>query len=239
MIIATASTTDLKADRWVKDGPRRLPRPVSRGIILGVVLALLLVTHASAWVETVLIMPESKHRNQPFVVQAERTVSEEQARGLVETLKGKGYEPYIFAEESRDGKLWFAVRLGVYDSVSKALQAARTYRDKEQAPAYIASSGSSEPFDIDNLLFYVQIGALKVEENARKMAEEYTRKGYSPRVLELHIDTDPANAWMVVAIGVSDDYDSALTTAKTFRAHEKKSCYVNLIRKDVFDSRLR
>ena len=90
-----------------------------------------------------LIKPDSSNETvSAYVVQVTACSEEENARGVWERLKDKGYTPHICSWEDSSGKLWHSVFLGVYKNSAEAGLAARRYREAEGKAVFIKTLDS-------------------------------------------------------------------------------------------------
>jgi len=67
---------------------------------------------------------------------------EANARKFRRRLRSKGYTPYIFSISDKRNKSWFAVRIGDYADLEDARQAARAYKNKENASVAVTYKDS-------------------------------------------------------------------------------------------------
>ncbi|MBW2558895.1 MAG: SPOR domain-containing protein [Deltaproteobacteria bacterium] len=77
-----------------------------------------------------------------YAVQVTACSEEENARGVWERLKDKGYTPHICSWEDHSGKLWHSVFLGVYKDSAEAGLVARRYREAEGKAVFIKTLDS-------------------------------------------------------------------------------------------------
>ncbi len=90
----------------------------------------------------ILVKPDSSNETMPvYAVQAAACQAEENARGVWEKLKNKGYTPEICSWKDSSGRLWHSVFLGVYENVAEADHVARRYREAEGKPVFVKTLG--------------------------------------------------------------------------------------------------
>jgi cell division protein FtsN len=72
-----------------------------------------------------------------FSVQVGAFLDEKRAEELLNNLKMKGYEPYIFEARDLEGLSWYNVRIGNYADWEEADQAAIEFLEKEKMETYV------------------------------------------------------------------------------------------------------
>lgn len=81
--------------------------------------------------------PETAPSSGGFAVQLGSFAGEANARKLADELAAKGYEVSVVHNRGADGRDWYAVRAGGYDSAAAAAAAAKHMRAAEQLPAVV------------------------------------------------------------------------------------------------------
>lgn len=87
-------------------------------------------------------MPETVAKFEPerFAFQVGGLRTEQNANIYLQKLKKQGYAPYLKKMTGKhSNEIWYAVRIGTFDSIGEAAEAAETFTMKEQIPARAVS----------------------------------------------------------------------------------------------------
>ncbi len=188
---------------------------------------------ADSWSESTII---PKDQPSSYAVQVQRFSDAASAQALADSLRQKDRNPYVLGARGTDGAIWYAVRLGLYDTLEKAREAAREYNAVDEGEAIVAISGNVDALDADNQLYFLQIGAFVESGNARERQKAYREKGYQAGIVKLF--DNAKDHWYIVFTEHFDNPDAAHKAAEEFRSKESQSCYVNVIDAALFRSRL-
>jgi hypothetical protein len=77
-----------------------------------------------------------------FSVQVEACLAKNYAEEKVVELRSRGYDAYTFQGSDSNGQTWYVVRIGDYEDLEKASEAASNYREREKTPAVITQIDS-------------------------------------------------------------------------------------------------
>jgi len=80
----------------------------------------------------------------PYSIQIGVFRDKANAIAMLETVKGKGYDPYIFRTRDDLGNTLFAVRLGDYETVQEAYAEVTHYKGKEHKEAFVTYINSTQ-----------------------------------------------------------------------------------------------
>ncbi len=211
----------------------RLPLTSASLFLFLAVLGAALPSLVLAWTETKMVSPRNQAEN--YAVQVERFEDAASAQALADSLRQKEFSPYILAARGSDDVIWYAVRLGLFDSIEDARAAADDYNAKFTGKAFVAISGNVDSLEKDNQVYFLQVGAFVEHTNALERVKEYKGKGYKPGIVKLYDKSK--NHWYVVFTDVFENPEDARKAATAFHEKEKKPCYINMIDADLFKDR--
>ncbi len=83
----------------------------------------------------------------PYSIQVGVFRDKANAIAMLETIKGQGYDPYIFRTRDDLGNSLFAVRLGDYESIQEAYAEVTHYKGKEHKEAFVTYINSTKSVD--------------------------------------------------------------------------------------------
>ncbi len=186
-------------------------------------------SQATEWSDAIVVaaFKEGPRKPQVYAVQVGRFRELGKAESLVATLQSQGHQAYLFQDNTSHGGAWHAVRLGLFNSLDKALAAARRFQEATGSPASISAEGTTYPVPLDTAVFLLQVGAFSVPQNAADTAAELKALGYSPRRIVLH--DRAGKPWDVLYTATFNSQREAEAAAKAFHAKEKLPCYVDLV----------
>lgn len=147
-----------------------------------------------------------------------------------------------------DGRRWYLERLGRYDDLASARDAARQYRERRNAPAAVTyadwepsakpeptpeSEPEPEAEPPSRTVYLVQVASFTEPDPALRMAETLREKGYpETEAIRMYDSRNPEKVWYVVQIGHYQERSEAVRAAAAF---ERKQGVDTLIRQ--MDSR--
>lgn len=214
---------------------------------------------AASWTEAKLVNVDadaaaSDAAKDRYALQAGAYSSEDKAFEQAEILRERGFDPYVLAVRAATGKnVQYAVRVSLHATLAAANKAKEAFQAKSGEKGVVTLLGSVAPYTgapledtqekkdtqemvLDDGLYFLQVGAFVEREHAHERLEQYKAKGYEPGMVLLHDQEE--NPWIIVYVGRYDNAAAARKAAKAFRQKEGKDCYVNLIDRKLFESRI-
>jgi cell division septation protein DedD len=201
-------------------------------MLLAFLMALLPPSAAFCWSESTIV---TKDQTSSYAVQVQRFADAASAQALADALRQKDQTPHVLGARGTDGAIWYAVRLGLYDSLDAAMEAAREYNESEGGGAVVAITGKVDALEADNQLYFLQVGAFVEQANARERQKVYREKGYDAGIVKLY--DNEKDHWYIVFTERFDNPDAAHKAADVFREKEGQPCYVNVIDATLFPER--
>lgn len=201
--------------------------------LLAFLTALLPPSTALCWSESTIV---TKDQTSSYAVQVQRFADAASAQALADALRQKDRTPHVLGARGTDGSIWYAVRLGLFDSLDAAMDAAREYNESEGGGAVVAITGKVDALEADNQLYFLQVGAFVEVANARERQKIYKEKGYDAGIVKLY--DNEKDHWYIVFTERFDNPDAAHKASDAFRKKEAQPCYVNVIDAALFQSRL-
>ncbi|MEW6079000.1 MAG: SPOR domain-containing protein [Thermodesulfobacteriota bacterium] len=88
----------------------------------------------------------------PYSIQVGIFRDKENAIAMLESVKARGYDPYIFRTRDELGNAIFAVRLGDYETVQEAYAEVTHYMGKEHKEAFVTYINSTQSIQREDLI---------------------------------------------------------------------------------------
>lgn len=112
----------------------------------------------------------------PYSIQVGVFRDKANAIALLEAVKAKGYDPYIFRTRDELGNSLFAVRLGDYESVQEAYAEVTHYKGKEHREAFVTYINSTQSVKEGDLVTADDETTLASDEEEIDFNKEYASK---------------------------------------------------------------
>jgi hypothetical protein len=109
----------------------------------------------------------------PYSIQAGIYRDKENAITMLESIKARGYDPYIFRTKDERGNTLFAVRLGDYETVQEAYAEVTHYMGKEHKEAFVTYINSTQSLQREDLIDENEKAALIGKEQSLDLNKEY------------------------------------------------------------------
>ncbi len=157
-----------------------------------------------------------------YTLQAGVFLEDEHAERMLQTLRDKGYNPYLMETRDARGRPLRKIWLGRFADYATAKAVGERFLARERLSVFVASvdpDAFPEPFR-----FGVQVGGFNKEKLAKKLAAKLRRKGYKVAIIP---GVDRLNRpWHRVWIGRYRHRRQALEALAAYQSREGQPAFV-------------